>query len=149
MALTLSKTLFRYRRFLLVPNASWGLFPWEVDLAAMTPRGYVHEIEIKVSSGDLRRDVKKAKHELRLLPEYRHWFKYFWYAMPAQVLATVEATPPKLTLPADAGIITIADGQAKVVKPAQANPHARKLSQKQQLQLGRLGTMRYWTRAAA
>lgn len=146
VAFVLSKTLFRYRRFLLVPNVSYGLFPWEVDLAAMTPRGYVHEIEVKTTSGDLRRDLKKDKHNLRQQLEHRRWFRFFWYAMPKAALDMANRGKPELELPADAGIITIEGARAELLRKPKANPHAEKLSMEERYQLARLGTIRYWAR---
>ena len=51
---------FDTRRFLVVPNVSWGLMPYECDLLAMASSRYLYEIEIKVSGADIKADLKKT-----------------------------------------------------------------------------------------
>lgn len=139
---------FPYRRWLVVPNVSWGMMPWECDLLAMSKSGYLHEIEIKVSVADLRADAKKHKHALGW--KHMNILREFWYAAPREVWrkAGHDCIPP------DVGIIeidTVANRdymraiRARECKP---NTDAIKATEKQRFQLARLGTMRYWSRVA-
>lgn len=45
---------------IIIPNLSWGLLPYEIDLAVIKPNGDMTEYEIKRSYSDLVADFKKA-----------------------------------------------------------------------------------------
>jgi hypothetical protein len=152
--------LYPPRRYLCVPNVSWGLLPWEADLVVMTPGGYLTEIEIKVSHSDLKADLEKRKHKVG---DYWCWpsevwkqIKEFYFAMPRALYDLAWEKGTIATLPTYAGIIVVdrrEEGTAvywptDVRRPAARNPHCRPLSEGEKYQLARLGTMRYWTRAA-
>jgi hypothetical protein len=52
------------RANLIVPNASWGAGVHECDLLICSNANYLTEIEIKVSKGDIKKDLKK-RHQHR------------------------------------------------------------------------------------
>ena len=145
IALALAPGPFPYRRYVCVPNLSWGLLPHEADFAAIAPSGFLYEVEIKISVADLRRDAAKAK--------FRRWHEQslirgFLYAMPRAVWEKVEADPP---IPDFAGVVVVNHlarvcNQTTTIRSPRLNNNARRLSDREQRELGRLGTMRYWTR---
>lgn len=145
IALALAHGPFPYRRYVCVPNLSWGLLPHEADFAAMAPSGFLYEVEIKISVADLRRDLAKRKH--------RRWHEQklirgFLYAMPLPIWEKVADAPP---IPDYAGVIVVNHGartydQTTRVRRPKLNRNARPLTDREQWELGRLGTMRYWTR---
>jgi len=127
---------FNYRRWLVVPNVSWGVrgIDHECDLLAVSGSGYAHEIEIKVSVSDLRRDrTKRHGH-------YSELIRCLWFAGPKAMQEQLLAESPER-----AGVIVADDGRARVMREATPS-NAPKLSDAQLLAVARLGTMRYWTR---
>lgn len=54
------RTFCDTREDIIIPNLSWGLLPYEIDLAVIKPSGYMTEYEIKRSYSDLVADFKKA-----------------------------------------------------------------------------------------
>jgi hypothetical protein len=158
MALTRPGGVFPWRRYVVVPNVSWGLVSWEADLVAMAPSGYLYEVEIKVSHQDLKADLEKPKH--------RRWkergdpgdvwrkLRGFYYAMPRKIYDL--ATKAQTAIPAYAGIIVVTPSETddarlwcEVVRTCTINKTASKLTTFDQYQLARLGVMRYWTRREA
>jgi len=140
-ALTRPQGPFPYRRYVCVPNVSWGLdLAGEADVVALSGSGYLTEIEIKISVADFRRDAGKRKH--RLPNGSAHGLvSAFYYAMPDTIWPKIEAE-----FPPHAGLILVDDEyRARVVIKAPARA-CRKLRDDEREQLGRLGTMRYWTR---
>lgn len=78
------KAIVRHRfppqRYAVCPNVTC-VCDGESDLVAVTESGYVHEVEIKVSVSDLRRDHKKYR--WRVVPErLRKQVNYYWLAVP-------------------------------------------------------------------
>lgn len=143
-ALTRPGRMFDYLKFLVVPNASYGVNLHECDLLALTASGYAHEIEIKVSVSDLKRDAEKRHHH-----ESKR-VKCLWFAAPAGMReAMLEHVP------GHAGIILVHDqsrGFSKVleiVRKAQRRADARAFTAEERYDLARLGTIRYWSRAHA
>lgn len=145
IALALAYGPFPYRRYVCVPNLSWGLLPHEADFAAMAPSGFLYEVEIKISVADLKRDAAKRKHgrwhEQQLI-------RGFLYAMPLLIWEKVKDNPP---IPDYAGVIVVNHAartydQTMRIRRPQLNRNARPLTAGEQRELGRLGTMRYWTR---
>jgi len=139
-ALTRAFGLFDYRRFLVVPNASYGVGLHECDLLALTASGYAHEIEIKVSVADLRRDGQKWHHH------QSQRVKCLWFAAPAEMReAMQEHVPP------EAGIILInkCEGwpgwRQEIVRKPVIRRGARRFTDTERYDLARLGTIRYWT----
>lgn len=128
---------FNWRVNLIVPNVSWGFdLKYEADLLVVSPAGYVTEIEIKVSRGDIKADLKKHKcaHRSKLV-------KRFFYAVP-QSIADSE------WLPLDCGLITVNDNftyDVKVVRPPRINREAKPLEDHKIRELMSLGCMRIWS----
>jgi len=132
---------FGYRKYVVVPNVSWGMLPYEADLLALNKNGYLHEVEIKISLADLKRDLLKKKHLKR-----HRLVKALTYAMPLDVWEKVKDNPP---IPEHAGVICIHPVQYySRPRLAKANPDACALSMEEQFKFARLGAMRYWTRMA-
>ncbi len=142
-ALTCSQhSPFYYRRYLVVPNASWGLgFNHELDVLALSEAGYAHEIEVKISRADTRRDLDKRH------GHYDSRIRCLWFAGP-------EALGPTLLelAPAHAGVIVVAEpvegrlyGRARILRKAKAATGSRKFTDAERMQLARLGLMRYWS----
>lgn len=132
---------FPYSRYLVVANVSWGLLRWEADVCALSNSGWLTEIEIKVSVADLKKDAEKTKHGQWAQD---NMIREFFYAMPGAVWDKVKDAPP---IPDYAGVIVITeDGRREYPRKATKKTHARKLTDSERLQLGRLGAMRYWTR---
>lgn len=48
---------------IVVPNIRWGFrwLPYEVDLLCVTPSGYAHEYELKISASDIAADKRKRR----------------------------------------------------------------------------------------
>jgi hypothetical protein len=129
-----------------VTNVSWGLLLWEADLIICSKSGYCTEIEIKISFSDWKRDHEKRKF-LILKDNYKNksLIKNFYYAIPKELESRIN----DINIPEFAGLITIEkfdDGRnPKVVivkEPTSLN--SRKLTESEQLQLCRLGSMRAW-----
>jgi hypothetical protein len=137
---SLVQTRFDFRRWLVVPNVAWGFHIHECDLLAISGSGYIHEIEIKVSAADLKRDGKKY-HGHR-----DHRVACLWFAVPAELGAlTLELAPAR------AGVLCIRDTDyghriLEEIRKAQRNPTAKPMTVEQRLAVARLGTMRYWSR---
>lgn len=125
---------FGVRKYVMVPNVSWGLLPYEADILALTKSGYLWEIEIKVSRGDLLRDSKKRhQHD-----SYK--VRQLWFAIPEKLEHCVEY------IPARAGIFVIGKaGNVTERRPPTANMAARKLSDDERFQFARLGALRVWS----
>lgn len=152
VALAVANAIFNWRKFVVVPNVSWGLLPHEADLIAMTEAGYIYEVEIKVSKADFLADKDKWKHRLAESRGQHELIKDFYYAMPTQVW---EKCKPE-DLPTGAGLILVSRDEydrsrdrAYVAQKPTSNASARKVRDDERLQLMRLGYMRYWCRQEA
>ena len=134
--------LWGWRKNLIVPNISWGAGLHECDLLILTASNWATEVEIKVSRADLKKDAGK---------EHGHVsdrIKFLYFAIPDHLLDCIEFIPDR------AGIILITarDMQhpelgfrASLHRQAQANPTAKKWTDMQRINMGRLGCMRIWT----
>jgi hypothetical protein len=122
------------RANIIVPNISWGLLPYEVDLLVVSSKGYATEIEIKVSASDLKADkLKKHNHS-------SHLIKRLFFALPLKL------EPYLVHVPSKAGILLVDDyGRVREHRKAKLNTAARKLTEKEIYQVLRLGNMRTWT----
>lgn len=129
-------TYFDYRRNLIVPNISWGLFLHECDLLILTKSGYAYEVEIKVSKADLIKDKEK---------EHGHKsnrIKFLYFAIPDYLL------PHREHIPKRAGIISIithghSKGVCQIVRPPVVNSMYR-FTDEERYQVARLGAIRIW-----
>lgn len=131
---------FGSRQNLIVPNVSWGMFDYELDMLVITPSGYGIEVEIKVSASDLKADQKKRH------GHHNPKIKELYFAVPHSLLKYENLVP------AHAGILvveelTYPDSNVRPVKefrkPQQQNKY--KFSDSDKYQIARLGTMRIWT----
>lgn len=127
---------FGLRQNVIVPNVSWGMFGYELDLCILNCRSlYATEVEIKTSVSDLRKDSKKChKHD-----KNRNLIKYLWFAMPEKLSRYQEFVQE------NAGIILVGtNGLTRICRVSKANPLAQKWTYENAYRLGRLGTMRMW-----
>ena len=150
LALTRHGGPFDCRPWLVVDRVSWGFNIHECDLVAVSSNGYAHEIEIKVSASDLRRDSKK-RHGHRDQDPRGYGYRMrtgkrtsritcFWFAVPEALVKVAETE-----IPVGAGLIGVDDdGRARRVRKPQRIQGARKLSLNEYAILARLGTIRYW-----
>lgn len=123
------------RQSIIVPNISWGFDIHECDLLIVSNRGYLTEIEIKISKSDLKKDLEKRhKHESQKI-------KYLFFAVPKKLESCIDLIPER------AGIIICEKNQynnIKVVilrKPIR-NIYAKPISDQEKYLIARLGTMR-------
>jgi len=130
---------FSPRVNLIVPNVSWGLIFYEVDLLVVTPSGYCYEVEIKTSRGDLKADLlKRHGHRSKKM-------RRLYFAIPDYMQKDVEF------IPARAGVLVVSTASncqrlpCKCIRDPENNAEARKLSDAERFQVARLGTMRIWT----
>jgi hypothetical protein len=136
-----------YRKNVIVPNVSWGAgFNHECDLLVVNHRTFVcTEVEIKVSKSDMKADLLKPHgHKSNRI-------KYLYFAIPVYLLVTAEEI-----LPATAGIITVEKLQGgrlndpyyyyetHIHRRSQANKASRPLTEKEVINITRLGCMRIW-----
>ena len=131
------------RNYLFVPNVSWGLFDYELDLAIMSKDGYVTEIEIKRSWEDFLADFKK-KHTHNDEKVY-----YFYYCVPLSLASKVcdyieqhfenDGEKPAVFYYTEDGFI----GRTNTGIAYRPGKH-RKLFLEERYQLARLGVFRFW-----
>ena len=155
--------LWNKRSDIMVPNLSWGFLPYEADFVVLTKSGYLTEVEIKRSWEDFKADFNKV---------HRHddeRIYHFFYCVPIGIFDKVKeflidklmeelddyskdrlAKNPDLLgfhslLPAvltydEKGIVK----QQKFGFSGARRNKARKLFLEEQLQVARLGCLRYW-----
>lgn len=135
MEICLSNFL-NYTVNLIIPNVSWGMFNYELDLFLLTKSGRGTEIEIKVDKYDLIKDkLKKHKH-------WDHRIKYLYFAIPDYLQDHTEHIPER------AGIIVVSRTPnnifvaEKIRKPKKNSDY--KFSEKERTKLLELMTMRIW-----
>jgi len=130
---------FDPRRCCIVPNVWWGLdLNHECDLFVLTKAGYAYEVEIKTSRADLKADIKKRHLHVS------KWVRKLYFAIPENLEAGIDLIPEK------AGILVVTKtGQVKKFREAKSDTRAKRLPEKTQLKLARLGTMRIWPLKAA
>jgi hypothetical protein len=143
-ALVRTKKLFTdCEKNVVVPNISFGLkFNHELDLLVLSKSGFITEVEIKVSRADLIKDFDKPHHhkDARI--------KFLYYAAPEEM----EQDLLEL-VSANCGIIvvkTIKSGRNKgknfgvIIRKAQANAGAKKITPKEKTKLFELMLLRFW-----
>lgn len=133
---------FCRRRWLCVPNVSWGWgLSYEADLICIGKNGKCVEIEIKVSRHDIRQDAAKSKWRNGLDDRISR----FYYAVPLDLMA-----PALDSIPEYCGLLTVAPrvgthmAVATITRPAKTIAGARNPTPAEIQNLGRLGVMRYW-----
>lgn len=131
---------FDTRKNIVVPNVSWGLGIHECDVLVVTKAGYAIEVEIKTSRADIVADTKKRhghnSNKLRSLV----------FAIPKSLERCADLIPER------AGIITVEDYEhennhrlyCSILKKAQINREAEKLSYEDIIRVAKLGAMRIW-----
>lgn len=127
---------FGKRDHTIVPNVSWGMFPYELDLCILNNRSlYADEVEIKISKSDLKRDLKKAhNHDWN-----QNLIRRLWFAMPENMSNCIEYVPDR------AGIILVsATGSSRIIREPKINKLAKKWTHEQAFKLARLGVLRFW-----
>ena len=129
---------FNFRQNIIVPNVHWGLgLLYEADMVVLRKSGYAIEVEIKVTSQDIKADLKKRHHHDSNL------FRELWFAVPAKL-----ADHPDI--PSRAGIISLEwhpyRGEYMCVRTrgAKANTKATRWTDAIKAKLTRLGCMRTW-----
>ena len=127
---------FGIRQNIIVPNVSWGMFGYELDLCILNCKSmYASEVEIKISKSDLKRDSKKYR------PHERNGnlIRQLWFAMPEKLKGCEEFVPEK------AGIVYVSKlGITWEYRHSEINKIARKWNIEESYKLARLGTMRIW-----
>jgi len=122
---------FDFRQKIIVPNVSYGLNVHECDILIMTKAGYAYEVEIKISKGDLKADLKK-KHQ-----HINKRIKGLWFCIPKKLESSINYIPVR------AGILIYNVGYIKEIrKPIiqQATP----FTDGDITHLLHLGCMRIW-----
>jgi hypothetical protein len=127
---------FNPRVNMLIANVSWGFGIHECDVLVITKSGYLYEVEIKVSGSDLKKDADKPhKHESKRI-------KNLYFAIPYYLEPLIEFVPKR------AGVLsfnTKSHWKPKVIREAKSNIEAKKVSDKELLELYRLAALRAWT----
>jgi hypothetical protein len=144
---------FNIRQNLIVPNVtdmSW-LVAFETDMLVLTPSGYAHGFEIKISKSDLLADFKKKQHinidktlsnGKKGMDHYFGKFKYFSYVVPEFLKEDALNTIPKFC-----GLYVCIDYNTRHIIKEIRSPkklYNYKWSYEQKYQLARLGAMRIY-----
>lgn len=128
---------FSITKYVIVPNVSWGMFYYELDLCVLNHRSlYAYEVEIKISKSDLRRDQNKWHHHAH----NHNLIRDLYFAMPEKMRDCIDLVPER------AGILLVDEkGNVSTLRKPKSNPMAKKWTYEQAYKLARLGTMRTWT----
>jgi hypothetical protein len=136
---------FGIRQHIIVPNISWGFGMHECDLFIIKKTGIAVEVEIKRSKSDLLADFKKGHNHY----DRQKRITEFYFAFPESIYEKC-----KDLIPEGAGIITCYrwidyKDRDQVGTHTKRQPMrikgARKLTEKEQLKIASLGTMRIWS----
>lgn len=135
---------FGIRKHIIIPNLSWGFDGMhECDLFLIKPSGYAFEIEIKRSKSDLFADFKKYHNHV----DKKNRIVQLYYAIPEYLLKSCEEY-----IPEECGILIVGKYESSgnyydytsLHRKAKRRMNARKLTEKEQLEITRLGVMRIW-----
>lgn len=141
MEVELSKFL-NFRKNIVVPNVSWGMFSHECDLIRLTPAGYCSEIEIKVSLADLKKDAQKRHNHIDGNGYRENKIKYLYFAIPEYLENHIEYIPSR------AGILIVFETDGGVLRIREERPPISqsnyKFSEKERIRLLELMAMRIW-----
>ena len=78
-----------WRTHLIIPNVSWSLFEYEMDMAVITKSNRLWEVEIKVSKSDLKADLKKRRQH------NDHRVSRLYFAIPESLVPNIELIPER------------------------------------------------------
>lgn len=146
---------FDFRQNLIVPNVSnmMGIVAFETDMLVLTKSGFAYGFEIKVSKSDLKADFKKPQHakfnEMRNgktgLERYYKKFKHFYYAIPEELKQSALELIPDFC-----GLFVYKKNEYPKISKFYLERKPKKLfdykwSDKERLELARLGAMRIYT----
>ncbi len=125
---------FKYRRNLICPNIHWGMgINHECDVFVLKKSGYAYEIEIKVSRGDLKKDLKKKR------GHNSNKIRRLYFAIPEDLLSSKEF------IPENAGILVVGKyGRVTEIRRAKDNKEAIRISDQERFHLAHLACMRIW-----
>lgn len=129
-------THFNFRKYLILPNISWGMGVHECDLMIVRRSGYAIEVEIKISLSDLKKDREKP-HQHR-----SNKIKELYFAIPmSRYEKWAEYIPER------AGIILVNEDthRCKIVRNPETNKKAKPFGDAELAKFGRLGILRYWS----
>ena len=144
MELAIAK-YFGVRQNIIVPNISWGFGMHECDMFIIKKSGIAVEVEIKRSKSDLLADFKKGHNH----HDRQNRITELYFAFPESLYESC-----KDIVPEGAGIITCyrwtdyKDREqlgAHTKRQSKRIKGARKLTEKEQMKIASLGTMRIWT----
>lgn len=132
--------LLNPRVYTIVPNVFWS--GHECDLLALGANGKLTEIEIKISAADLKNDFKKGHNH------FSKTISRLVYAMPLHLCDKYREL-----IPSDCGIISITTYvysdrkyvNANWYRQAKHRKDKQPPSDKEKLELTRLGCMRIWS----
>lgn len=128
---------FDWRKFAIVPNISWGMnIRHEADVWVVNPKTkLVTEVEIKISSADIKLDLKKK------ISHYEGPVRRLFFAVP-------ESLAEHPDIPLGAGLLSIQERHgkfaAKRIREATIRTEARPLTDEQFFHYLHLGSMRVW-----
>lgn len=131
---------FGVRQNIIVPNVSWGIGLHECDLLILTKAGYLIEVEIKASKGDVARDRRKLHNH----KSYK--IKALYFAIPKELFRDDVIC----LIPQNAGIISVTmvsdkpQYRCSVEREPVPNEECVKLCCDEQFQVARLGAIRVW-----
>jgi len=136
---------FGIRQNIIVPNISWGFGMHECDIFIIKKSGVAVEVEIKRSKSDLLADFKKGHNH----HDRQNRITELYFAFPENLYESC-----KDIVPEGAGIITCYrwtdynDREqlgAHIKRESKRIRMARKLTEKEQLKIAKLGCMRIWS----
>ena len=139
---------FKPRTWAVCPNVTQVL-PWEADLLAVSASGKIHEVEVKVTASDLKRDRLKKKWMTKPpgeLPGPDKGFyhvennvHFFWYAVPEELKAVVVEVAGAV----GAGVIICAGKDIIEITRGRGFRGPEKV-ENIEIRLHRLAGLRYW-----
>lgn len=130
---------------------TYALGDFEADFIAITKAGFVHEVEIKLTSTDFKADfektVKVGRYPYRKIV-HKHagiqegkYSNYFWFVMPKDMV-------PVEDIPAYAGVIFMTLNKSGSVKLKVARPatriHKNKISDESKIKILRSMMYKAW-----
>ena len=132
----------------IIPNVSYSLFHYEADLLVIRKSGYCLEIEIKVSSKDIKADLKKSKwrnnNSMFGRVSYNNYIvKEFYMAVPCNLINDKN-------IPEMAGIIQVEESPNKywsgvtIIRKPKIWKRARRINSLEQSKISRILGLRLW-----